>query len=184
MATHIETERLILRDWKEDDKKPFASMNADPMIMEYFPRRLGEDDSNKLVDRFQEHINQHGYGLYAIELKSTGAFIGFVGLHRVEKNFPFAPAVEIAWRLEYEAWGKGYATEASKAVLDNAFKKQGLDEVVAFAVYDNSRAIHIMEKLGMKHDPDGDFDYPNLPKGHPLGRFVLYRIAKKPARKS
>jgi RimJ/RimL family protein N-acetyltransferase len=176
---HIETERLILRDWKDEDIQPFARMNADPIIMEYFPRRLNEKDTGKLVGRFQEHFKKHGYGPYAVQNKSTGEFIGFTGLHYVEFEAPFTPAVEIAWRLDYEHWGKGYATEASLAVLNHAFTKLKLKEVVAYAVHDNERAIHIMEKVGMKRDPKGDFNYPNLPSTSPLGKFVLYRVKKK-----
>ena len=179
MKTHIETDRLILREWKEDDKEAFARINADPMIMEFFPRQLGEDDSNKLADRFQKHIEDHGFGFYAVELKKTGEFMGFAGLDNVDSRMPFAPAVEIAWRLDYGFWGSGYGTEAATAVLEHAFTKLKLKEIVGYAVHDNSRAIKLMEKIDMKHDAKGDFDYPSLPVGHPLGRFVLYRITKK-----
>lgn len=176
---YLETDRLILRAWKDEDKQPFARMNADAVIMEYFPRRLGEKESDHLVDKFEKYFETYGYGPYALEDKKTGQFIGFAGLHHVEMNVPFAPAVEIAWRLDYEYWGKGYATEASQGVLKHAFTKLNLDEVVAFAGHDNERAIHVMEKIGMKRDPKGDFDYPNLPASSPLGKFVLFRIKKK-----
>lgn len=176
---YLETDRLILRDWKDEDRALFARMNADAIIMEYFPRRLNENDTNHLVDKFQEHFKKYGFGPYALESKKTGEFIGFAGLHHVEFNAPFTPAVEIAWRLDYEYWGKGYATEASQAVLDHAFSQLKLKEIVAFAVHDNERAIHVMEKIGMKRDPEGDFDYPHLHASSPLGKFVLYRIAKK-----
>jgi 3-dehydroquinate dehydratase / shikimate dehydrogenase len=179
MKIHIETDRLILREWKEDDKVSFARINADPMIMEFFPRQLGEDDSNKLADRFQKHIEDHGYGFYAVELKKTGEFMGFAGLDNVDSKMPFAPAVEIAWRFDYGFWGSGYGTEAAMAILEHAFTKLKLKEIVGYAVHDNNRAIKLMEKIGMKHDPKGDFDYPGLPVGHPLGRFVLHRITKK-----
>lgn len=179
MSIHLETERLILREWKDEDRGPFARMNGDPMIMEYFPRRLDEKASDRLVNRFQKHFRQYGYGPYAVESKDSGEFMGFVGLHHVEIDVPFAPAVEIAWRLDYEYWGHGYATEASHKVLAHAFGELGLKEIVAFAVYDNSRAIHVMEKLGMKRDEKGDFKYPGLRKDHPLGQFVLYRLRKK-----
>lgn len=181
---YIETERLILRDWKEEDKPHFARMNADPVIMEYFPRRLDEKDSNHLVEKFQKHFNKHGYGPFAAELKETGEFMGFIGLHNVEFKSSFTPATEIAWRLDYGHWGKGYATEGAQAALDYALKDMKLKEVVAFAVHDNIRAIKIMEKIGMMRDPDGDFDYPALRKDHPLGRFVLYRAGRKAGKKS
>ncbi|MCK6418744.1 MAG: GNAT family N-acetyltransferase, partial [Alphaproteobacteria bacterium] len=125
---HIRTDRLILREWEEGDRKPFASINADPIIMEHFPRRLDEKASNHLVERFQKHFKQHGYGMYAVELQDKGEFIGFVGLEQVDAKFPIAPAVEIAWRIDYGHWGKGYATEAARGVLAHAFSKLGLDE--------------------------------------------------------
>ncbi len=176
---YLETERLILRDWKDEDIAPFARMNADPIVMEYFPRRLDEKATARLVGRFQDHFEKHGYGPYAIELKKTGEFIGFVGLHDVEFQAAFTPATEIAWRLDYGHWGQGYATEAARAVLDLAFNQLSLKEIVAFAVYDNEAAIHIMEKLGMKRDPKGDFDYPALAADHPLSKCVLYRLTAK-----
>ncbi|MGB4057227.1 MAG: GNAT family N-acetyltransferase, partial [Alphaproteobacteria bacterium] len=100
-------------------------------------------------------------------------------LQTVEMKVPFAPATEIAWRLDYEYWGKGFGTEAANAVLDHGFSKAKLKEVVGFAVHDNSRALKLMEKIGMSRDVKGDFDYPGLAQDHPLGRFVLYRINKK-----
>jgi RimJ/RimL family protein N-acetyltransferase len=177
--TTLETERLILREWTEDDKKPFARMNADPMVMEYLPRMLDEKASDKLVGRFQAHFKKHGFGLFAAERKEDKAFTGFVGLDTVAFEAPFTPAVEIAWRLDYEFWGKGYATEAARRVIEYAFEDLKLNEIVSFTVHDNARTIHIMEKLGMARDEKGDFDYPALRKGHPLGRFVLYRLRRK-----
>ncbi len=179
MSIHLETDRLILRDWKDEDRAPFARMNSDYMIMEYFPRRLNEKESDHLIEKFQKHIDTHGYGAYAVGIKETGEFIGFVGLLKVEIDVPFAPAVEIAWRLDYGQWGKGYATEAGMAVLEEGFGKHKLGEIVGYAVHDNNRAIKVMEKFGMRRDPEGDFRYPHLSADHPLGGFVLYRLPKK-----
>ena len=178
-TSHLKTERLIFREWTDKDREPFARMNGDPVIMEYLPRPLDEKASNKLVDRFQQHFDKHGYGLYAVEVKETGQFAGFVGLNRVEFKSHFTspqnPVTEIAWRLDYEFWGQGYGSEAAAAVLKHGQKKLNLKDIVSFTVHDNVRSIHLMEKIGLKHDKDGDFDYPTLRKGHPLGRFVLYR---------
>ena len=178
-TTHFTTERLIFREWEEADRAPFARMNGDPIVMEYLPRSLGEKASNRLVTRFQKHFDVHGYGLYAVEVKESGQFAGFVGLNRVDFDPPFKskekPPVEIAWRLDYEFWGKGYGSEAARAVLDHGLNDLKLKEIVAFTVHDNSRSRHLMEKIGMQYDAESDFDYPSLRKGHPLGRFVLYR---------
>jgi len=175
MNVYIETERLLLRDWAEGDREPFARMNADPLVMEYLPRPLDEGASHKLVERFQKHFKKNGYGLYAVEVKETGDFVGFVGLNNVEFKADFTPATEIAWRLDYGSWGQGFGSEAAEAVLGYGLKELNLPEIVAFTVHDNVRSVHLMEKIGLKRDEEGDFDYPALRKGHPLGRFVLYR---------
>jgi RimJ/RimL family protein N-acetyltransferase len=175
---HIETERLLLREWTDEDRAPFVRMNGDPMVMEYLPRSLDEKASNKLVDRFQEHFEKYGYGLYAIERKEDAEFVGFCGLKNVEFDAPFTPAIEIAWRLDYEYWGKGYGSETGKAVFAHGHKKLKIKEIVSFTVHDNVRTISLIEKVGMKKVEGGDFDYPTLPKGHPLGRFVLYKSTK------
>ncbi len=179
MTTVIETPRLILRQWRAEDAPLFARINGDPLIMQYMPRVLPPKDSDKLVKRFDDHFSKHGYGMYAVESRESGVFMGTVGLQHVDFKVPFAPAVEVAWRLDYEFWGQGYATEAARAVADFAFNDLKLKEIVAFTVHDNTRSIHVMEKLGMAHDEKGDFDYPSLPKGHPLGRHVLYRLKAK-----
>lgn len=171
----IETDRLILREWKDEDIKPFARMNADAVIMEYFPRRLDEKETERLVGRFRKHFKEHGFGPYALESKADGVFIGFVGLSLVDLDVPFKGLPEIAWRLDYGYWGQGFATEGAKAVLKHAYADWKLKEVVSYAVHDNARAISIMEKIGLRRDPAGDFDYPKLRKDHPLGKFVLYR---------
>ena len=176
---HIETERLILREWEESDLKDFARMNGDPMVMQYLPRLLDEKASKRHIKEFQKHFKKYGYGLYVLELKDTGEFVGFTGLKNLEIDVPFAPAVELAWRIDYEYWGKGYGSEAAKAVMEYAFNDLGMKELIAFTVYDNERTIHLMDKLGFEYQEGKDFDYPALKKGHPLGRFVLYK-AKKP----
>lgn len=179
MVKPIETQRLILRQWQDEDRPHFARINADPLIMEYMPRLLPPADSDKLVERFKKHIKKHGYGMYAVERKEDGAFIGTVGLNNVEFKAAFTPAVEIAWRLDYGAWGHGYATEAARALIEYAFSELKLKEILSFTVHDNTASTHMMEKLGMTRDVKGDFDYPGMRKDHPLGKFVLYRLRQK-----
>lgn len=181
---HIVTERLVLREWRDEDMDHFSRMNGDALIMEYMPRTLDRRSSDALVERFREHFKKHGFGLYAAALKSSGEFIGFVGLNTVDFKAHFTPAVEIAWRLDYSYWGKGYASEAAQAVLHHAFTALKLKEVVSFTVFDNTRSIGVMENIGMTRDPKGDFDYPALKKDHPLGRFVLYRMTADNFKKS
>ncbi|NCT40412.1 MAG: GNAT family N-acetyltransferase [Alphaproteobacteria bacterium] len=176
MSKILETDRIILREWQDKDRAPFARMNADPVIMEYLPRSLTEADSNKLVDRFIKHYDKNGYGIYVLERKEDGAFMGATGLQDVPFKAAFTPAIEIAWRLDYDFWGKGYASEAAAGVLKHGLEDHGMDEIVAFTVFDNKRSIGVMEKIGMKKVKGGEFQYPTLPKDHPLGSFVLYHV--------
>ncbi len=178
MIEPIYTDRLILRNWQPEDRPLFARINADPLIMEYMPRVLPPADSDKLVDRFQKHIKKHGFGMYALERKDDHAFMGTVGLSHVAFKASFTPSIEIAWRLDYEFWGTGYATEAARAVAQHGFNKLGIEEIVSFTVSDNTRSMHVMEKIGMTRDEDGDFKYPKMPKDHPLSNFALFRLSK------
>jgi RimJ/RimL family protein N-acetyltransferase len=191
MPTHapdtLETERLVLRRWREDDRAPFARMNADPRVMEYFPATLTREESDALVDRIEQHWRTHGFGLYAVDLK-VGArdgrtsderyFIGFIGLARPSFEVDFTPCIEIGWRLDASAWGRGLATEGACAVADCAIGPLGLDEIVSFTAVANAPSRRVMEKLGMTHDARDDFDHPRVPEGHPLRHHVLYRLRR------
>ncbi|MFG1612066.1 GNAT family N-acetyltransferase [Nonomuraea wenchangensis] len=172
----LRTARLLLRPWRPSDLEPFAALNADPSVMEHFPAILSRAESDRLAAASDDAIARQGWGRWALELQETGEFIGFTGLHRPAFEAPFLPAVEIAWRLSRRAWGHGYATEAATAALDFAFDRLGLEEVVSFTATVNTRSSAVMERLGMIHDPVGDFDHPVLPPGHRLRRHVLYRL--------
>ncbi|MGH1397809.1 MAG: GNAT family N-acetyltransferase [Alphaproteobacteria bacterium] len=175
MGFIFETERIGFREWRAADRAEFARMNGDPLIMQYLPRSLNEAESDHLVDKFEAHFAAHGFGLYALERKEDGAFMGFTGLQHVPFDADFTPAVEIAWRLDYGFWGQGYGSEAAQAVLAHGVGELGLAEIVGFTVHDNARSIAVMAKIGMVRDVGGDFDYPGMRKDHPLGAFVLYR---------
>jgi 3-dehydroquinate dehydratase/shikimate dehydrogenase len=174
----IETERLILRNWLDRDLPFFVKINQDPRVMEYFPALQNEEQSKNIIERCKQLYREKGYCLFACELKATGEFIGFVGLLDVNFEAYFIPAMEIGWRLAYEHWGKGYATEAAKSVLDYAFNTWSLQELVSFTTINNWRSRKVMEKIGMKQDPEGEFEHPLLAEGHPLRRHALYRITK------
>lgn len=178
MIASLETERLILRTWREGDREPFARMNADPTVMEFFPACLSRAESDRGVDRIEQHFRERGFGLFAAELKSEGTFIGFVGLNVPRFTAHFTPCVEIGWRLAAAYWGLGLATEGARAVLHHGFETLGLDEIVAFTIPSNQRSRRVMGKLGMAHDPRDDFDHPGLAEGHQMRRHVLYRIQR------
>ncbi len=175
----IGTERLILRKWRESDRETFAQMNADPMVMEHFPALLSRAESDALVDFAEAHLEQHGFGPWAAELRETGEFIGYVGLVIPRFEAAFTPCVEIGWRLAREHWRKGLATEGACALVRHGFEVQGLVELVSFAVPANVRSLRVMQKLGMTRDPREDFDHPSIPVGHSQRRHVLYRLKRE-----
>ena len=172
----IQTPRLHLRAWRDEDLAPFAELNGDPRVMEFFPKVLDRAESDARVAGIRDHFDRHGFGLWAVEVPGVAAFIGFVGLVVTRFEAHFTPCVEIGWRLARDHWGHGYATEAARAVLEFGFRNLGLDEIVSFTTTTNLRSRAVMERIGMTRSPDDDFDHPLLPEGHPLRRHVLYRV--------
>lgn len=179
MPVPIETSRLLLRGWRDADREPFARITADPRVMEFFPAPLTRAESDAMVDRAQANLVRDGFTLFAAELRRTGEFIGFIGLSRPGFEAHFTPCVEIGWRLAAGHWNQGFATEGARAVLRFGFVEVGLEEIVSFTVPANLPSRRVMEKLGMTHRPDDDFDHPRLPAGHPLRRHVLYRLRRE-----
>jgi ribosomal-protein-alanine N-acetyltransferase len=171
------TARLRLRRWRAADREPFRAINADPRVMEFFPSTLTAEETDLMIARIEEHFERHGFGLYAAELVETRTFIGFIGLNIPTFDVPFMPAVEIGWRLAFDSWGRGLASEGARAVVRCAFDTLRLPNLVAFTVPANLRSRRVMEKIGMVHDPSSDFDHPRLPEGHLLRRHVLYRLS-------
>ena len=169
----IRTARLLLRRWREQDRAPFAAMNADPVVMEHFPAPLTRAESDAFVDRIGTHFDEHGYGLWALE-DETG-FVGFTGLSWATFEAPFNPALEVGWRLAHPAWGKGYATEAATAALRRGF--QDVEGLVSFTAVVNERSWRVMERIGMRRD--SEFDHPRVPEGHPVRRHLLYRADRQ-----
>ena len=178
-VTELRTERLLLRQWRPQDRDPFAALNDDPAVMEHFPGHLTREASDAMADRIEAALAQHGWGLWAAEVLRTGDFIGFVGLSIPRFEAHFTPCVEIGWRLARSSWGHGYATEGARAALAHAFGPLRLTEVVAMTVPANDRSRSVMHKLGMTRDEAADFDHPLVPEGDPNRRHVLYRIARE-----
>jgi RimJ/RimL family protein N-acetyltransferase len=170
---------LLLRQWHESDRAPFQKLNADPRVMEFMPAPLSPEESDRLIDRIEEHFEHYGFGLYAAELLEDQTLIGFIGLAVPTFNAPFMPAVEIGWRLSADYWNRGLATEGAHAVLRQAFEDLELPSLVSFTTPKNQPSRRVMEKLGMVHDPGGDFNHPRLPEGHALRRHVLYRLDRE-----
>lgn len=178
MSTNeLETNRLKLRAWKAEDYSLFANLNADSVVMEYFPATLSAEESNRMADRINERMTARGWGLWATELKSTNEFIGFVGLNVPSGTLPFSPCVEIGWRLDRKFWGIGYATEAAMEALRFGFEELELDEIVAFTSTHNYRSRAVMYRLGMQ-DTGENFFHPDIDRNHPLCEHVLYKITR------
>jgi ribosomal-protein-alanine N-acetyltransferase len=176
---NLQTERLVLRRWRESDREPFAAMNADPEVMRHFRAPLDREESDGFVDRIEARFDERGYGLWALERRSDGEFLGFTGLAWQTFDAPFTPCVEVGWRLARHAWGNGYATEAARECLRFGFEDCRIEEIFSFTSTGNSDSRHVMEKIGLHHDPADDFDYPAFPPGHELRRHVLYRLRRE-----
>jgi RimJ/RimL family protein N-acetyltransferase len=170
------TKRLILRRWRDEDRAPFAAMNADPAVVEHLQGPLTRERSDDFVERIESHWDEHGWGLWAVEVPGVAPFIGYVGLWPAEYVRP--GMVEVGWRLAREHWGRGYATEAAREALRFGFEEVGLDEIVSFTVPQNTRSRAVMERIGLVRDPAGDFEHPRVDAArYPrLVPHVLYRL--------
>jgi len=171
----LHTARLRMRRWLESDREPFAAMNADPAVMEFFPSVLARADSDASIDAWEDQFAAHGWSNWAVETLSSGEFIGFVGLSVPRRQLPFSPCVEIGWRLAARFWGQGFATEAAQAALAAGFERIGLSEIVSFTAVTNVRSRAVMKRLRLRN-AHSDFEHPALPEGHRLRLHCLYRI--------
>jgi len=180
MAEMIElhSPRLLLRRWRGEDREPFAALNADPEVMRHYPACLSRAQSDRLLQRIEADFAARGFGLWALQRKDSGVFIGLAGLRPVDFAAPFCPALEIAWRLARQHWRQGLASEAARTALDCAFTRLELEQVVAFTAEGNLASQALMRAIGMHADPAGDFDPPLLPAGHRLSRHLLYRLVR------
>lgn len=176
------TARLRLRPWRPEDLPHFAALNADPRVMEHFPKVLTAEESDRQAAGIADHMQKHGFGFWAVEASGVAGFVGFVGLSIPGFEAPFTPCVEVGWRLAFEHWRQGYASEAARAAVACGFERLGLEEIVSFTVPANWRSIRVMEHLGMTRSAADDFDHPRLQPGHPLCRHVLYRLRRRDAR--
>lgn len=180
MLDPIVTDRLILRQWRESDDAPFASLNADPEVMEHFPSVLTRGESDAMAHRCRDRVDRDGWGLWALERRENGEFMGFTGLAAPQFEAHFTPTVEIGWRLKRSAWGNGYASEAARAALGFGFEELKLKEIVSFTPSTNLRSQAVMRRLGMTHEPADDFVHPDLTADSRLGQCVLYRLPAPP----
>ncbi len=176
----IETERLILRTWRESDLLPFSVLNEDPKVMEFFPKTLSPDESVLLYNRINTSFDQNGFGLFAVEQKQTQQFVGFIGFSQPTFTSYFTPCIEIGWRLDRHFWNRGFATEGAKACLKYGFSTLGFKDIYSWTAKINAKSINVMKKIGLTYE--GEFEHPNIPLEHQLRAHVLYRISKDKSR--
>ena len=174
MAEAIDTERLLLRNWRDSDLETWIEMNQDVEVMRYFPKTLTREDATAMRDRFQIFLNEHEYGFWAVEVKGLEPFIGFVGLNDPRLDIPGMPNVEIGWRLHKRAWGKGYASEAATRALSFGLQELQIPEIVSFTSTINRPSMKVMERIGLHRRTDLDFEHPRVEEGHILRPHVVY----------
>ncbi|MER8949847.1 GNAT family N-acetyltransferase [Mesorhizobium sp. M0809] len=172
----LRTKRLLLRKWKDEDVQPFARMNDDPRVVRYLARIADRSAIEAWIKAQHEHFKKYGYGLWVLERSDVAGFLGFCGLVNIPYRAHFTPAVEIAWRLHPDCWGRGYATEAALAALAFGFQYLKLNQIVANAAVDNAASRRVMERIGMSFNPKDDFDHPLKAAHDPLRHQVLYRL--------
>jgi RimJ/RimL family protein N-acetyltransferase len=173
----LRTDRLIMRRWRETDAEPFAAMNADPEVMRYFPSTMDRTQSDAFVDVMEQRFERQGFGLWALELATTGEFIGYAGLNPLPDDIPDGGGgMEIGWRLAKPAWGNGYATEAARAVVDVAFTTAGLLEIWSMTAALNTPSQAVMRRIGMS--PHSRFDHPRIDADSQLRPHVIYRLER------
>ena len=173
----FDTPRLRLRQWRESDREPFATLNADPVVMEFFPALVSREVSDASINTWQSQFAEHGWSNWAVEVRNTETFAGFVGLSIPRRLLPFSPCVEIGWRLARAHWGKEYATEAALGAVRVAFEELALPEIVSFTTLLNVKSRAVMERIGM-HNANKDFEHPGVPPGHPQRMHCRYRIRR------
>jgi ribosomal-protein-alanine N-acetyltransferase len=174
----LRSARLLLRDWRDDDLPAFAALNADPEVMRWLSSTLTRAESDALAARIRAELAERGFGCWAVEVPGEASFVGFVGLSVPRFEAAFTPCVEAGWRLARPWWGRGIASEAARAAIAHGFGAAGLAEIVSFASAGNEASRGVMERIGMRRDPAGDFDHPALPAGHALRPHVLYRLQR------
>ncbi|HWB25812.1 MAG TPA: GNAT family N-acetyltransferase [Chitinophagaceae bacterium] len=172
----LATERLIIRNWIDSDTVPFIALNKDADVMKYFPKPLTGEETIQLLERIKNHLASNSFGLWAVEHKLTGQFLGFTGLGVPRFEAFFTPCVEIGWRFIKKAWGQGFATEAASACLQYGVEVLHMEKIVSFTSVLNTRSENVMKRLGMMYV--SEFGHPNIAENNILCRHVLYQLER------
>jgi RimJ/RimL family protein N-acetyltransferase len=173
----IETPRLILRSWTEDDVPEFVRVTNTPAVMQYLGGVQTPDSFQGACARAQASQAQNGFSFWLVERRDDGALLGFCGL-KIGNVGPVTGEIEIGWRLREDAWGQGYAREAASATLDWAWRHLACTRIVAVTLRENTRSWGLMERLGLCRAPELDFEHPDFPPGHICRSHIAYAIAR------
>ena len=165
-----------MRRWRASDLSPFARMNRDKIVMRYFANALSKLETEAFIARIENHFDEYGFGLYAVDLLSTGAFIGFIGLYTATFESDFTPCPEIGWRLHHDYWGNGYATEGATACLRQGFRAHSLEEIFSFTAAVNGPSIAVMRRIGLRFRRS--FRHPGVDPESQLCEHVLYSLKR------
>lgn len=173
MIHELETDRILMRRWQPGDHEPFAAMNAHPAVMRHFPATLDRAASDALIERISGRLERDGYGLWALELRDGGPFIGFTGLAPMPPWSPGVGELEIGWRLDARFWGRGLVTEAACAARDLAFEALRRKELWSLTASVNAPSIAVMRRIGLQFH--SELGHPDIDPDHRLHRHVFYR---------
>lgn len=174
----LRSQRTLLRRWTDADAPPWVAMNTDPQVRRHFERTSTEAEALAELQRMRANLERRGWGMWALEIPGRIGCAGTVGLHVTGIDLACVPCVELGWRLNADAWGQGYASEAARAACHFAFEQLGLDELVAYTAAVNEASRRVMQRLGMQHDPLGNFVHPFVAPEHPVAPHVLYRLRR------
>lgn len=173
----IETERLVLRSWREEDIAPFHAICGDPEVMATLGPVMDRAETAALINRVAAIEAEHGHTFWALERRADSRLVGWCGVIRGSHD-PILDKPEIGWRLARDTWGQGYITEAARATLDWLFANRPDDAAWAITSQGNRRSRAVMERLGMTYRPELDFDHPKIAPGDPLQRHVTYELGR------
>lgn len=168
--------RLGFRNWNTEDIEPFTALNADPEVMQYFPKTLSRQESAEFMFRLQTHYQEQGFTYFAVDLLESGEWIGFIGLFTQDFPSSFTPAIDLGWRLTLESHGYGYATEGAKRCLAYAWSELSLKQVISICPLVNHVSERVMQKIGMQKQ--GEFKHPKLSAFPELENCCWYEIIR------
>lgn len=173
-AIKIETERLYLRQWKNEDVVIIHALMQDPKVTYYLQKHELDRLSNlqMIAEKSKNNISEHGYGYFVCEHKATGDVIGIMGLNYIDLPAEHFPCYTVSWILKKDYWGKGFASEAAHALIQYGFEVLDSPKIYACTTWNNNASISVMRRLEMTFVHN--FDFPGFEKDDLFCNHVLY----------